>query len=91
VVGRETRAILEWARVDHVLAQAHALHQAQQVRLYVDAVRMINASTAHPMTDADLESWSSWARGQADRIDPVLSGAFRKSPAVEDDGRGLAG
>jgi hypothetical protein len=80
---REHLARLEKARVDHLLAQAHALHQAQQIRLYIEAVRTINGSTADPMTDADLEAWSTWASAQADRIDPIVSGAFKDRPATE--------
>lgn len=79
---RERLARWEKARVDHLLGQAIALHQAQQIRAYVDAVRALNTTTADPMPTAELEDWSNWALAQADRIDPVLSGAFR-TPAVE--------
>ncbi len=36
---RERLAKLEKARVDHLLGQALALHQAQQIRAYVEAVQ----------------------------------------------------
>jgi hypothetical protein len=77
---RERLAKLENARVDHLLGQALALHQAQQIRAYVEAVRLLNATSGDAMAADDLEVWSSWARAQADRIDPVVSGAFKTGP-----------
>jgi hypothetical protein len=74
---RERIAKLQKARTDHLLGQALALHQAQQVRAYVEAVRALNASAVEPMDVDDLETWSSWARAEADRIDPIVSGAFK--------------
>ncbi len=78
---RERLAKLEKARVDHLLAQAHALHQAQQIRAYVEAVRRLNAEAPEPMTPDELESWANWALAQGNRIDPVISGAFKTRPA----------
>lgn len=78
---RARQAKLERARVDHLLGQAGALHQAGQIRAYVAAVREINAGAADPMTPEALDEWASWALAQADRIDPVLSGAFKTRPA----------
>jgi hypothetical protein len=77
---RERLAKLEKARVDHLLGQALALHEAQQIRAYVEAVRILNAASAEPMAADDLEDWSRWALAQADRIDPVVSGAFKTRP-----------
>ncbi len=42
--------------------------------------RLLNATSADPMAADDLEAWSSWALAQADRIDPVVSGAFKTRP-----------
>jgi hypothetical protein len=77
---RERLAKIEKARIDHLLGQALALHQAQQIRAYVNAVRALNATSGDPLASDDLEDWSSWARAQADRIDPVVSGAFKTRP-----------
>ncbi len=78
---RALQAKLEQARIDHLLGQARALHQAAQIRAYVATVRELNASAADSMTPEALEEWASWALAQADRIDPVLSGAFKTRPA----------
>jgi hypothetical protein len=77
---RERLEKLEKARVDHLLAQALALHQARQIRAYVEAVRLVNATSTGPMAADDLEAWASWALAQAERIDPVVSGAFKTRP-----------
>lgn len=82
---RERQAKLEKARIDHLLAQAHALHQAEQIRAYVRAVQEMNARAPERMTVEELRDWSGWALAQADRIDPVLSGAFKARP---DEGEG---
>jgi hypothetical protein len=67
--------------VNHLLGQANALHQAQQIRAYVSAVRAMNASVSMPMTSDELDKWSTWALAQADGIDPVASGAYKTRPA----------
>jgi len=78
---RARQARLEQSHIDHLLGQAGALHQARQIRAYVAAVREINAGAPDPMTPDAFDEWASWALGQADRIDPVLSGAYRTRPA----------
>lgn len=81
----ERRAKFEKAQVDHLLAQAEALHQANQIRAYVDAVTVLNAAAPDPMTADQLQSWASWALAQADRIDPVASGTFKSRPPEPTD------
>lgn len=78
---REHRARVEQARVDHLLGQAQALHQAGQIREYVRSIQALNAQAPDPMNPEELEAWSGWALAQADRIDPVVSGAYRMRPA----------
>ena len=73
--------MLEKARIDHLLGQARALEQAQEIRTYVKAVQALNAETQDPMSADELASWASWALAQADRIDPVVSGAYKTRPA----------
>ncbi|MCC7042819.1 MAG: hypothetical protein IT183_03090 [Acidobacteria bacterium] len=77
---REELARQEKLRVDHLLAQAGALHQATQIRAYVAAVRELNTRAPEPMTPQALNDWAGWALAQADRIDPVLSGAYKTRP-----------
>lgn len=70
--------------MDHLLSQARALEQAQQIRAYVESVRRLNAIAPDPMASEDLADWSGWALAQADRIDPVISGTFKARPASEE-------
>jgi hypothetical protein len=79
----ETRVISQssLASIDHRLGQAAALHRAEQIRAYVAAVREINPTAPQPLTPSALDEWSGWALAQADRIDPVLSGAYKSRPS----------
>lgn len=78
---REHQARIEEARVKHLLSHARALHQAAQIREYVSSIRTLNAQAPDPMAQEELEAWAAWALAQADRIDPVVSGAYRTRPA----------
>lgn len=81
---QERLAKLEQARIDHLLGQANALHQAEQIRAYVRAVQEMNVRAPEPMSAEELQEWAGWALAQADRIDPVLSGAYKTRPAEAD-------
>jgi len=63
----------ERRRVDELLAQASLLHQADVIRKYVASVRERTTGTS---SVEEIESWSSWALAQADRIDPVKARSF---------------
>lgn len=76
----ELEAKREQARVDHLLGQASALHRAQEIRAYVAAVRALNSAAPEPMASTALDAWCSWALARADRIDPVMSGAYKILP-----------
>jgi hypothetical protein len=78
---RALEAKRQQARIDHLLGQAEALHQAEQIRAYVAAVRALNPTAPDPLTPGALDEWSGWALAQADRIDPVLSGAYKSRPS----------
>jgi hypothetical protein len=56
-------------RIDHLLAQAKAFDQANQIRAYVESVLSRSAGISTPQYD--LERWAAWARQEADRIDPT--------------------
>lgn len=75
---RERQAKLAKARVDRLLGEAAAFRQASDIRAYVETVRKANVASDNPVSADDFETWASWARVQADRIDPVLSRAFLK-------------
>jgi hypothetical protein len=74
---RERIAKLERERVDRLLGEADALRQAEAIRRYVAEARVANERSPNPMSVAELERWTAWALEQADRIDPVSSGAFK--------------
>ena len=79
---RELEAKREQARIDHLLGQASALSRAEQIRAYVAAVRALNSTAPEPMTPTALDEWCGWALAQADRIDPVHSGAYKTRPGA---------
>ena len=83
---RERRERLERERVDRLLGEAASLARAQEIRRYVEAVRQANVLNTDPVPPAEMDAWSAWALAQADRIDPVKSGAFRKSYRDEPEG-----
>jgi hypothetical protein len=87
-VRREHLARVEKARVDHLLGQALVLQQAGQIREYVKSIQALNAQAPDPMTTEELEDWSDWALAQADRIDPVVSGAYRTRPPSRSNNMG---
>lgn len=71
--ARELKEKLERERIERLLAQADAMHKATVIRTYVDAV-LARSSDVLGKPEA-LQRWATWARAQADRIDPVLNGA----------------
>jgi hypothetical protein len=72
--ARELAERLARERIARLLAQAKALARADQIRTYVDAVRLRIADG--PITQDDFEAWADWARREADRIDPVKNGTI---------------
>jgi hypothetical protein len=79
---RERLDRLEKARVGRLLAQARSLREAEEIRAYVSAVRQRQAGLDDSLSATGFQRWADWALGQADRIDPVLSGSFG---TVQDD------
>lgn len=53
------------------------------IRAYVQAILEANKSAPDPMSAEDLRAWEEWALAQADRIDPVKSGAYKTFPETE--------
>jgi hypothetical protein len=66
---------IEQARIDRLLKDAAAFHQANQIRHYVEALRSLHASDAGASSEA-FDQWSAWALAQADRIDPAKNEHF---------------
>jgi hypothetical protein len=77
LAAQELRKRQEKERVERLLTQADALHQAETIRRYVAAVQ------SHPniarLPQEQLSTWFNWALEQADRIDPVKTKAFLSS------------
>jgi hypothetical protein len=80
---RERRKRLEQARIDRLLKDAAAFQQANEIRKYVQAIRLVHAQGSDNSSEV-LERWSSWALAEANRIDPAIGGTFVKSMHDED-------
>jgi len=72
---RERIKRLEQARIDGLLSDAAAFQKSAAIRQYVEAIRTRHASSPIA-SNQELETWSRWALGQADRIDPSLKANF---------------
>lgn len=64
----------EQARVDKLVADAEAWEQARIVRAYIEAwVAKTEAGTGLKIGGgSEYEQWVTWARAQADRLDPLI-------------------
>jgi hypothetical protein len=81
--AKERQKRIEQARVDRLLRDAAAFHQAGEIRKYVEVIRSVKADDNSTSVD-QIEKWSKWALAQADRIDPALGERFLKSAEDED-------
>ncbi|MDH5835317.1 hypothetical protein [Luteimonas kalidii] len=82
-VEREERARLhrlENSRIEKLLHESMSLRLADDIRSYVEAVNTRNSTDTDPVPEEQMAEWSQWARAQADRIDPVRTGAFLQPP-----------
>jgi hypothetical protein len=63
------------------------LRQAEDLRVLLGRVRNAVRGGLLAVDAADLDAWEVRARGEADRLDPVLSGQVMKHllPPGEDD------
>lgn len=80
---REQQEALAAARVPRLGEDAASLRHANDIRAYVDAVRAAVAQRGTPVDPTALERWRVWALAEADRIDPVVSGAFLRDLGPE--------
>lgn len=80
----ERQRRLENARIDKLFQEAMSLQLADDIRRYVAAVNARNADAPDPVPEVQMADWSRWALEQAERIDPVLAGAFLQ-PVPEPD------
>lgn len=77
--------MLERKRVKDLLGDAAAFRRARDIRAYVEEARAANADPPEPVPAQDMDSWARWALAQADRIDPVRTGAFRQGRADQSE------
>jgi hypothetical protein len=68
----------EKRQIDELLTAASALRQANEIRNYVSVVRATSVTSDSVELRAEIDAWTDWALAQADRIDPIVSGSFRK-------------
>lgn len=73
---RERQRRLQQQRIDRLLGEALVLQQATDIRAYVEAVLAASTSGSNPVPEEQVYAWATWARGEADRIDPIKSGRF---------------
>lgn len=72
-------------RIADLRRSGELLRLAADVRTLIGEVRAA-VETRQDVDAATLESWEAWARAEADRIDPILSGQFLdhlRRPTVE--------
>lgn len=75
--ARELQEKLARERIGRLLSQAKALHRANQIRTYVDSA--LSRAAEMPIEATDLDKWATWARREADRIDPVKNGTIAQA------------
>ncbi len=63
-----------------LLREVKALHQANQIRAYVQAV--LGRAAEIPSSLA-LDKWATWANEQADKIDPIKNGSIMRAAASD--------
>lgn len=70
--ARELHEKQENERIARLMRQAASLQKAETIRAYVATVR--GRANELSVSEEDLNRWTAWALGQADRVDPVKSG-----------------
>jgi hypothetical protein len=83
---QQRREDLNKERLQNLLTSGDLLRQAEDIRSLVVRVRAAIAQGKD--VDADqIRSWEEWALGEADKLDPVLSGQFMShlvEPSLDD-------
>jgi hypothetical protein len=75
--AQELQEKLTKEQVGRLLRQAKALDRANQIRAYVESARLQAAKTH--IAPSDFDRWATWARQQADRIDPLKNGIIMRA------------
>jgi hypothetical protein len=74
---REFQEKLARERLARLLLQAKALDRANQIRTYVETVLLRVAEMQ--ISQATVDEWATYAREEADRIDPVKNGTIQQA------------
>lgn len=77
---REHQIKLEKERVEHLLSQATALRQANEIRTFIETLRQENFNSEKLLPVQEFQEWEAWATAQADNLDPIKSGKFKLRP-----------
>lgn len=72
---RERIRRIEQAKIDRLLQDAAQFQQADQIRRYVNALRVRLQSVA-ALPNEDFDRWSQWALANANRIDPSVGDTY---------------
>lgn len=70
--AREAEEREQQRQIDELLQQAEQLREAHAIRAY--AIEVEQSVVRSNLADSALAAWATWARGEADRIDPTKNG-----------------
>ncbi|WP_412033242.1 hypothetical protein ACLIR7_09580 [Nitratireductor aquimarinus] len=73
---RELLELLNQQRVEQLFMSGEQLRQAQEIRALVEQVRIAMIQGGANLDPVALQKWEQWALGEADKIDPILSGQY---------------
>lgn len=73
---RERFEKLKQERVQRLLEEVSAYKQACVIREYVDKVIELTGNSSSPEEQERVAVWASWARAQADDLDPIATKRF---------------
>lgn len=85
---REERQRLERKRLEDLKESGALLHKASEIRALAERVGAAVQEGSVAATPEQLARWQAWARAQADRLDPVVSGQVLSHlvvPALDDE------
>jgi len=69
---RERTAKIERDHVNELLQAVGSWRQAAEIRSYVSAVRKANVERVSEEARHKLDTWTTWAMGIADKMDPLV-------------------
>lgn len=71
---QEVLAARNRERLEHLRLSGELLHQAEMIRVLITRVRQAMLDGSVEVDAQTIAAWESWALGEADKLDPVLSG-----------------